>query len=368
MKDDEIRAWLALSRIPHLPRRVLHRLILATSSAEEIFQLSAFELTAAKVSAEAQRMLREGVDLRQVEQDFKTVQLQHINVLPVSSTLYPALLKEINDPPPLLYIRGDLSVLDLPSLAMVGSRRSSQAGGANAFRFARELAGAGFSIVSGMALGVDTQCHRGALAAGGSTVAVLGTGIDIVYPRRNKELFESIGCQGAVISEFPMGTDPHPARFPRRNRIISGMSLGVLVVEAALQSGTLITARCAMEQGREVFAIPGSIHNSGSKGCHQLIKQGAKLVESVSDVMEELKGWCADAPPVLEEKRAQDKVSKDLNERERLLLDIIGYDPVSIDSLQQRTDWPMHDLMALVTALELRGLLDCVAGNYQRTV
>lgn len=367
MKDEETRAWLALSRIPHLSPRACGRLIQATTSVEEIFQLSPFELTAAKVTDEAQRALNEGSDLRLLEQDFDTVQAQQISLLPISSPDYPALLKEISDPPPLLFIRGDPSVLNLPSLAMVGSRRTSQAGRENAWRFAHELGRAGFLIVSGMALGVDTECHRGALKAG-RTVAVLGTGVDVIYPRRNRDLYESICHQGAVISEFPIGTAPHPGRFPRRNRIISGMSLGVLVIEAALQSGSLITARCAMEQDREVFAIPGSIHNTGSQGCHQLIKQGAKLVESGSDVMEELQGWCAPPPPIPEDKAVRNKIIKDLNERERLLLDMIGYDPVSIDTLQQRSHWLLSDLMALVTALELRGLLDCVAGNYQRTV
>jgi DNA processing protein len=367
MNDQETRAWLALSRIPHLSPRVLGRLIQATTTVEDIFQLGAFELVAAKVTAEAQRALHDGVDQSLLEQDFETVQTQQISLLPISSSLYPALLKEINDPPPLLYIRGDPSVLNLPSLAMVGSRRTSQAGRENALRFARELAKAGFSVVSGMALGVDTECHRGALAAG-PTVAVLGTGVDVVYPRRNGELYESICCQGAVISEFPIGTNPHPGRFPRRNRIISGMSLGVVVVEAALQSGSLITARCAMEQGREVFAIPGSIHNSGSQGCHQLIKQGAKLVESVPDIIEELEGWCAAPLRIPDHIEAVTTLTETLNQRDSLLLDMIGYDPVSIDILQQRTHWAMPDLMASVTALELRGLLDCVAGNYQRTV
>ncbi len=367
MKDNETRAWLALSRIPRLSPRVLGRLIQATAGPEEIFQLSPFELTEMEVPEEVQSVLNKGGDQRRLDQDFSLVQAQQIGVLPTSSTLYPELLKEIYDPPPLLYVRGDTSVLSRPSLAVVGSRRTSQAGRENALCFARELAGAGFSIVSGMALGVDTNSHWGALEQG-HTVAVLGTGADVVYPQRNRELYQRICDQGAVISEFPLGTEPHPGRFPRRNRIISGMSLGVLVVEAALKSGSLITARCAMEQGREVFAIPGSIHNTGSQGCHQLIKQGAKLVESAADIMEEFQGWCAPPTDAAETKARDGRLPEKLNQREQYLLDIIGYDPVSIDTLQLRTNWRLQDLMAIVTALELGGLLNCVAGNYQRSV
>ncbi|CAG0910748.1 unnamed protein product, partial [Cyprideis torosa] len=209
-------------------------------------------------------------------------------ILPITSEQYPSLLRAIDDPPPLIYVVGDPNLLSYPQLAVVGSRNATRAGIANAEAFSLHLASAGLGITSGLALGIDTAAHRGALKADGITLAVAGTGLDGVYPARNRSLAEEIARTGALISEFPIGTRPSPENFPRRNRIISGLSLGTLVIEAAAKSGSLITARLASEQGREVFAIPGSIHNPLARGCHQLIRQGAKLVETGDDILEEL--------------------------------------------------------------------------------
>ncbi|WP_019528651.1 DNA-processing protein DprA [Dasania marina] len=291
--------------------------------------------------------------------------LEHnIGILSLNHPAYPALLKQTYDPPPLLYYRGNIDLLNSPQLAMVGSRRSSQQGNKNAHAFAKALAGAGFTVTSGMALGIDTASHQGAMAADGNTLAVLGTGIDIIYPRRNHELYQAIAEQGLIISELPLGSAPLKGHFPRRNRIISGMSLGVLVVEASLKSGSLITAQCALEQGREVFAIPSSIHNIASHGCHTLIRQGAKLVETVEHVLEELTGWL---PPVSEQPQQQTLLPV-ISLQQQQLLEQLGYDPLPIDLLQQRLNIPITELMATLVQLELEGLVENVGGSYQRVV
>jgi len=214
------------------------------------------------------------------------IQARHI--LTLHDPAYPALLKEIADPPPLLFVRGDPAVLSRPQLGIVGSRNPTPGGRSLAEDFARSLSRCGLVVTSGMALGIDAAGHRGALRGGGTTLAVAGTGPDRIYPARHRDLARAIVEQGAIISEFAPGTPALPSNFPRRNRIISGLSLGVLVVEAACRSGSLITARLAAEQGREVFALPGSIHNPLARGCHHLIRQGAKLVEDIEDIVEEL--------------------------------------------------------------------------------
>jgi DNA processing protein len=294
-----------------------------------------------------------------------------IQLIAINSAHYPELLKQISDPPPLLYVRGNMALLNQPQLGMVGSRNTSRQGRDNAFRFAREFALAGFTITSGLAIGIDSECHQGALAAEGKTIGVLATGVDKVYPVRNRSLFDTMvaGDKSAVISEFPLGTQPLRHLFPMRNRIISGMSLGVLVVEAALKSGSLITARCAMEQGREVFAIPGSIHSTGSHGVHALIQQGAKLVSTAADVMEELEGWLP--CPAKEPKEAELQVGGSLvglSKAEQKMLSLLGFDPVFIDLLQHQTGWPMAQLSSVLTTLELKGWVENKAGCYQRIV
>ncbi len=291
--------------------------------------------------------------------------------------LYPRLLREIPRPPPLLYVRGDPSCLSLPQLAIVGSRNPSGGGSENAERFAHYLAERGFAITSGLALGIDAAAHRGALRAGGKTIAVMGTGIDLIYPSRHRQLAQEIvDSGGALVSEFPLGTSSHASNFPQRNRIISGLSGGTLVVEAAVQSGSLITASYALQHDREVFAIPGSIHNPLARGCHQLIRQGATLVETAQDIVDQLAGLLsykrqevktarAMQPELFAEAAVVD-VEPQLGEDEQRLLQALGYDPLPVDLLAERTGLDVGTLSAQLIGLEIKGLIQQVGACYQR--
>ncbi len=285
-------------------------------------------------------------------------------LLALSDPDYPALLREIASPPPLLYGRGDPLTLALPAVAVVGSRHASGAGLDTARRFAAGLAAGGFAVVSGLALGIDAAAHRGTLAAG-RTLAVMGTGIDRVYPRQHADLCaEILAGGGALVTEFPPGTPPRAGNFPRRNRIISGLSLGVLVVEAALRSGSLITARQALDQGREVFAVPGSIHNPLARGCHQLIREGATLAETTADLVAQLGGLLAfkgaEAMPA-----AATAGPPAGSEAERVL-DAMGYDPLAVDTLVERTGLDAARLTRVLVELELSGRVENRGGTYQR--
>ena len=275
---------------------------------------------------------------------------------------YPQSLLSIPDPPPVLYVKGRTDLLSRSSVAIVGSRNATQQGLQNAERFAQALSHAGVTVVSGLALGIDAAAHEGALStvdAHGSTVAITGTGLDLVYPAKHRALAHRIAVEGCLVSEYPLGTPAIAANFPRRNRLISGLSQGVLVVEAALQSGSLITARSALEQGREVFAIPGSIHSPLAKGCHQLIRQGAKLVESAQDILEELR-WHQSAAS------AQSKTAPVISADAGLLLEAAGHDPVSVDELARRTSMPMMAIQAGLLELEMQGHIEMLAGGMYR--
>lgn len=276
---------------------------------------------------------------------------------------YPARLLATADPPLMLWLHGRRELMSTASLAIVGSRHPTPQGEDNARDFARALAQAGYTIVSGLALGVDAAAHAGALDAGGSTIAVVGTGLDQVYPRRNEKLAARLlAGAGLLVSEYSLGTPVMQANFPRRNRIIAGLSQGCLVVEAAVQSGSLITARLAVEAGREVFAIPGSIHSPQARGCHALIRQGAKLVESAEDVLEELRPLDGRAAA----QRAQEATVSVPHEHQALL-DAMGFDPVSLDALMARCGWAAADLSAALLALELDGHVARLAGQiFQR--
>ncbi|AEF20033.1 DNA-processing protein DprA [Pseudomonas fulva] len=268
---------------------------------------------------------------------------------------YPALLAEISDAPPLLFVAGDPMPLERPQLAMVGSRRASRPGLDTAHSFARSLAHGGFVITSGLALGIDGAAHQGALDANGHTVAVLGTGLQCLYPARHKRLAQDIIERGgALVSELPLDSPPQAANFPRRNRIISGLSLGVLVVEASPSSGSLITARLAAEQGREVYAIPGSIHHPGAKGCHQLIRDGATLVECIEHILEALRGW--QQAPVVEKSNAASVAAV------HPLLALLYAAPHSSEALAHAAGWALPEVLAALTELELDGLVACEAG------
>ncbi|WP_444899414.1 DNA-processing protein DprA [Microbulbifer sp. VAAC004] len=275
---------------------------------------------------------------------------------------FPNLLAEISRPPPILYVRGEAAALSLPQIAIVGARRATTSGLDNARSFAMELAGSGFAITSGLALGVDAAAHQGALRGEGATVAVLGSGVDSVYPRQNRALAEEIlGAGGAIVSELPLGSGAEAKNFPRRNRIISGLSMGVLLVEAAMRSGSLITARLALEQNREVFAIPGSIHNPMARGCHHLIREGATLVETSADMAGQLGGLLAE--PADSEPLSNTRLD---NQQLSVLLALQG-GPRSIEQLVVDTGEPAGELMALLLQMELLELLEQLPGGYQLT-
>jgi DNA processing protein len=305
---------------------------------------------------------------------------------------YPRLLREIPKPPPLLFVRGNPDCLSLPQLAIVGSRSPSGGGYENAERFAAYLAGCGLAITSGLALGIDAAAHRGALSAGGITIAVMGTGIDRIYPSRHRELAQAIiDGGGALVSEFPLGTTSHARHFPQRNRIISGLSGGTLVVEAAVQSGSLITAAYALQHNREVFAIPGSIHNPLARGCHQLIRQGATLVETAQDIVDQLCGLItykreelrgsqeslfdepappsvpASGSPASPQPAPQAPAPQlPVSSEEQELLHALGYDPLPLDLLAERTGQDIGSLSAALIGLEIKGLVQQIGASYQR--
>jgi DNA processing protein len=294
------------------------------------------------------------------------LQDENHHVVRLGDDAYPELLARISSPPAQLYIDGNPEILHLPGLAIVGSRNPTTGGARNAFEFARHLGATGFCIVSGLAQGIDAAAHRGALAAGAPTVAFLGHGIDSIYPAGNRDLARDIARQGALVSEFPLGTAPNRALFPQRNRLISGLSLGTLVVEAARRSGSLITARLAAEQGREVFAIPGSIHNPLSRGCHQLIRQGAKLVEAADDILAELAPLAGHLLEMLDESTPSGRLPAVEHEADGeyvKLLEAIGHDPVSADELVERSGLTIDHVSSMLLILELEGKIEKQSGG-----
>ena len=275
----------------------------------------------------------------------------------------PDLLLKIQDPPERLFVIGDPDILHMPALAIVGSRNPTTGGEQNAFAFARHLAAAGFCIVSGLARGIDAAAHRGALDAGARTVAFLGHGVDQVYPPAHRELAGQIAANGVLCSEFPLGSPPRREHFPQRNRLISGLSLGTLVVEAARRSGSLISARLSAEQGREIFAIPGSIHNPLSKGCHQLIRQGAKLVESADDIVAELGPLIRHMIEDIDRQAGGEAEAEALDPDYENLLEALGFDPASSDQLAQRTGLTIDQVSSMLLLLELEGIVESQAGG-----
>jgi DNA processing protein len=304
-----------------------------------------------------------------VDSDLRWLESSGVGLLPATSPDYPALLRESPDAPAVLYVRGDLRVLSEPQLAMVGSRNPTAAGRATARDFAAFFARAGLTVTSGLALGIDAACHEGALAAGGPTVAVLGCGLHQIYPRNHEKLAERIAAHGAVISEFPPGTEPLPACFPQRNRIIAGLSHGTLVIEAAEKSGSLITARLAGVAGRDVFALPGSIHNPLARGCHQLIRQGAKLVERPEDVLCELKiSLSAQLVAGPSPEPSVPGLGAPLLDKEyKILLDALAFEPASVDNLIERTGMNSESIASMLLILELDGhVAPHPGGRYSR--
>lgn len=355
----DIGYWLALLRAPGIGPSTFATLLDHFKSPRAVFESGAAARRACGLLGAPALDYVQKPDWDTVEHDLAWLAQPGRAVLTLLDAAYPALLREISDPPPLLFVHGDASCLAEAQLAIVGSRNPTPTGGETAFAFARHLAGAGLTITSGLALGIDAAGHRGALAGGGRTVAVLGCGLDRIYPVRHRELAQEIAARGAVISEYPPGTAPLPQHFPRRNRIISGLSLGTLVVEAALRSGSLITARCAAEQGREVFAIPGSIHNPLARGCHALLRQGAKLVETAQDILEELGPLAFVAATASEEVAEREEFDGEY----RKILESLGFEPTSIDTLVERTGLTAEAVSSMLLILELRGHIASAAGG-----
>lgn len=362
MAQQELGCWLALHHTPGVGPATFKRLLSQFPDPQAVFANSS---KAEGVSARTRTALlapnweRVAADLAW----FDAAENRHVVTL--HDPRYPALLKEIPDPPSILFSQGDVGLLSQLQLAVVGSRNPSASGRDTAFQFSRFLAENGLVVTSGLALGIDAAAHDGALAANGATIAVVGTGLDVIYPARHQGLAQRIADTGLIVSELPLGAQPRAENFPRRNRIISGLSLGTLVVEAALRSGSLITARLAMEQGREVFAIPGSIHNPLVRGCHKLIREGAKLVETAQDIAEELGALAGlsasyevadlagtDAPTTIE----IDPMYADL-------LAHLGFDPIGIDSLVMRSGLTAEAVSSMLLLLELDGQVEALSGG-----
>ena len=355
--DPYLEAWLRLGLTPGLGNQALRQLLAAFGGPEQVLGANARSLGRVVPEA-AVRALSVPVSADSLKRAEAWLQEPGNQVLTLADAIYPQALLNTPDPPPLLYVVGRPELLAAPAIAIVGSRNATAQGLQHAEAFARALSDAGLAIVSGLALGIDAAAHRGGLAGAASSIAVIGTGADVVYPARNRALARALAERGCILSEFPLGTPPVASNFPRRNRLISGLARGCLVVEAALVSGSLITARLANEQGKEVFAIPGSIHSPLAKGCHALIKQGAKLVETAQDILDELsfRGSGSAAAPV----PAQDESGD-------VVLAQIGFDPCDFDTLVLRTGQSAETLSALLTEWELRGLIEALpGGRYQR--
>ncbi len=354
----DLAAWLQLSLTPGLDGAGLRRLLAAFDGPEGVLGASRGTL-ARQVGEALAAAIKQGGHDEALATAGAWLEEPDNHIVTLADSTYPRQLLQIADPPALLYVKGRVDLLPRPSLAVVGSRQATAQGVLNAEAYSRAFSDAGLAVVSGLALGIDAAAHRGGLAGASSSVAVLATGVDIVYPARNRALAHELAARGALVSEFPLGTQPLPARFPRRNRLISGLALGCLVVEAAADSGSLITARLAAEQGREVFAIPGSIHSPLAKGCHALIKQGAKLVESARDVLEELNVPAPD--------RAAPPLAKPSDPGSAALLAALDSDPCDADTLAARCGLSAADTAALLTRLELDGQIAALPGGlFQR--
>lgn len=369
MQRDELAAWLRLTLTPQVGNEAARRLLAAFGLPQAVFGQSPAALAQVVSAAQAQALAREPEQLPALLEATwhwlgERGQTGERRILTLADGEYPAGLLDTADPPLMLYLLGHVATPWPPAIAVVGSRNPTPQGLANARRFSRNLAQAGFTVVSGLALGVDAAAHEGALEGASpgqlATIAVVGTGLDRVYPKQHLGLAHGIAQNGLMVSEFPLGTPPLAANFPRRNRIIAALSQGTLVVEAALRSGSLITARLAAEQGKDVFAIPGSIHAPQARGCHALLKQGAKLVESAQDVLEELALPQRARPPAAQ-------AEAEPLQSETGLLAALGYDPVSLDALVARTGVAPADLQAGLLELELRGEVARLPGGlFQR--
>lgn len=383
--QDDLAAWLQLTLTDGVGSHTARELLARFGLPDQILSagFSSLQKCVAEKIALALSGQPDDAMQSQIDKTLAWAELPGNHILTLADARYPRALLSIADPPPLLYAKGRTELLSLAGVAIVGSRNATAQGLQNAERFAHALSAAGLCVISGLALGIDAAAHAGACSSGsgqGSTIAITGTGLDLVYPAKHRALAHQIAEQGCLLSEYPLGTAAIASNFPRRNRLISGMSLGVLVVEAALQSGSLITARSALEQGREVFAIPGSIHSPLAKGCHQLIRQGAKLVESAQDILEELNLAADDRRRGL----MLTDASHDTADESIQLLDVeasaaasdqatikvvqaTGHDPASVDQLVERTGLTAAHIQAALLVLELERKFERLSdGRYQK--
>ncbi len=367
----ELEYWLALARVPGVGPVTFSRLVKHFGSPRSVLEAGLLEWRALELKPEMLNYLKMP-DWSSVEKDLQWLEYPNHHILTLEHPAYPSHLRETHDPPPLLFVCGDYSLLSTPQLAIIGSRHPSPEGEMTALTFAKYLSKAGLTITSGLAMGIDTASHRGALEGSGKTIAVAGTGLDRVYPAQNHELAHQIAERGTLVSEFLLGTPAKAINFPRRNRVISGISLGILVVEAATQSGSLTTVRHAAEQGREVFAIPGSIHNPLTKGCHALIKEGAKLVETANDIIEELLLYLPPLPMNGEKITLTEfapntlrgrTTETDLDETYQHLLEYLHHVPISVDHLAELSGLTAGEVSSMLLILEMRGLVASQAGG-----
>ncbi len=375
MTEPSLYQWLQLYFQDALSPRVLEGLMLHLGSAKAVVSASRTELRSLGMAATQIDAFRESVDKESLRESAEqslawSRDLEH-HIIVRADPRFPPLLREIHDPPLLLFVVGKAEALLQPQVAIVGSRRCSIDGRHSTQSFARALAQQGFSICSGLARGIDGAAHEGALDASGVTVAVMGTGADQVYPSTHRKLASAIVSKGALVSELPLGSGANATHFPKRNRIISGMSLGLIVVEAAPRSGTLISARLAMEQNRELFAVPGSIRNPLSHGPHRLIQQGAHLVDAPEQIVEHLQSLLGSQLALLKESAASmtpsasmPRVAPGLPPEQTKLLEAMGFDPVSVETLVERTDLPLSTVQTALLSLELQGVVRLDAGHY----
>ncbi|MDD9984588.1 MAG: DNA-processing protein DprA [Gammaproteobacteria bacterium] len=364
--ESEIPGWLAIGRTGSCNGHAVLRAVQTFGGVGALFDAGERDLAVLGFSPAAVERIRR-VDWSAVRRDREFLDRIGVSIVPIGTGLYPSRLAAISSPPPVLYCRGNPEILDCPQIAVVGSRAATRGGRVRARTLAGELAACGLVITSGLARGIDAAAHRGALDAGGPSVAVLATGPDRIYPRLNAALARELLEAGTVVTERAPGTPPLPGNFPRRNRLISGLSLGVLVVEASLRSGSLITARYAADEGREVFAVPGSVDSPLSRGCHALIRDGAKLVESVADVLDEIAGIVglsgpSVASPAVMSDRSGCSV-EGLGASERTLLDAVGHDPVTLDQLVGYTGMTSDRLAPALVALEIDGWIEALPGS-----
>jgi DNA processing protein len=361
---DKVSYWLAALYLPGIGPARIYRWLAHFGSIREIFAASSAQWQAAGLNAKEIHALQYP-DWSAVDRDLAWSNQPDCHLLTRECAAYPVLLRELDDAPLVLYVKGNMECLQKPQIAIVGTRNPTATGRELAEQFAFALSKAGLVVTSGLALGVDAASHQGALAAKGETIAVMGTGHNHVYPASHASLYEKITKSGAALSEFAPDTLAMPHHFPRRNRIISGLSLGVLIVEAALRSGSLITARFAAEQGREVFAIPGSIHNPLARGCHQLIQQGAKLIEKASDILEELGALSQVLPLEVTEKKPV--FAADLDQKLSHLLQAVGYETTALDTIIIRSGLTAAEVSSMLLSLELRSYVQIVPGGYVRS-